>query len=410
MVGFTTKALHGIRNKKDLHGSLRVPVYETVTFEHEDSRSIQLTFEGKKPAHAYSRISNPTVDHFEQTIRVLSGGMAVLAVSSGMAAISNTILALGGAGKNVVTSKYLFGNTLSLFQKTLASWGLSVRYVAMTDLAEIDRAIDANTCAVFLESITNPQLEVADCAKISKITKSHGVPLVLDNTLMTPYLFNSKAVGVDIEVLSSTKYISGGGTTVGGLIIDNGIFDWKQSEKFAEKAGKFGPMAFIGSLRQEIYRDVGSCLSPHNAYMQSLGLETMALRIDKSCQNSMQIAEYLDKHPKVKSVQYPGLVGAESLPVAKTQFNGKFGGLLTFDLDSVEQCYTLMDQLEIIRRATNVNDNKTLVIHPFSTIFSEYSAAEKKDMGIRPTMIRLAIGIEDVDDLLNDLEKGLELL
>ncbi len=227
---------------------------------------------------------------------------------------------------------------------------------------------------------------------------------------MTPYLFNSKAAGVDIEVLSSTKYISGGGTTVGGLIIDNGIFDWKQSEKFAEKAGKFGPMAFIGSLRQEIYRDVGACLAPHNAYMQSLGLETMALRIDKSCQNSMQIAKYLQKHPKVKSVHYPGLAGAASSPVAKMQFNGKFGGLLTFDLHSMEQCYTLMDQLEIIRRATNINDNKTLVIHPFATIFSEYSAAEKEDMGIRPTMIRLAVGIEDVDDLLNDLEKGLELL
>lgn len=410
MLGFTTRAIHGPRAKQDVHGALRVPVYDTVTFEHQDSRSLQLTFEGKKPAHAYSRISNPTVEYFEQTIRLLSGGLAVLAVSSGMAAISNTILALGGAGKNVVTSRHLFGNTLSLFEKTLSAWGLEVQYVSMTDLGSIDQALNDDSCALFLESITNPQLEVADCARIAEITKAHGVPLILDNTVMTPYLFNSKDVGVDIEILSSTKYISGGGTSVGGLIIDNGSFDWAQSPRLAAKAKKFGPMAFMASLRQGIYRDVGACLTPHNASLQSLGLETMALRIDKSCANSMLIASFLEGHEKVQETHYPGLPGTRDRQTAVRQFGNKFGGILTFDLKSQAECFLLMDRLQLIKRATNINDNKSLIIHPSSTIFTEYSPSEQEAMGVRPTMLRLAIGIEDGEDLQNDLEKGLEYL
>ncbi len=410
MRGFSTRALHGASRGRDPHGSLRVPLYDSVSFEHEDSCSIQLAFEGRRPAHTYSRISNPTVDHLEQTIRLLSGGMAVLAVSSGMAAIANTILTLGGTGKNIVTTRFLFGNTLSLFQKTLSSWGLETRYVSMDNMDEIDRAIDSDTCCVFLESITNPQLEVADCLAISEITRQHAVPLVLDNTLMTPYLFNSRNNGVDIEILSSTKYISGGGTTVGGIIIDNGNFDWKQSEKLRPHVLKYGPMTFIGRLRHEIYRNVGACLSPHNAAMQSLGLETLSLRIDKSCSSSLRLAQFLDSHAKVRTVNYPGLTNSPAHITAQKQFGTRFGGILTFDLADKEQCFRFMDSLHIVKRATNVNDNKSLIIHPWSTIFTEYSDEEKHDMGIRPAMLRLAVGIEDTDDLTNDLNQGLEQL
>lgn len=410
MKGFATRAIHGPRLHKDPYGALRMPVYDNVAFEHEDARSIQLTFEGKKPAHAYSRISNPTVEELEQRLRLLSGGLAVLAVSSGMAAISNTILALAEAGSNIVTTRYLFGNTLSLLEKTMRPWGLEVRYVSMLDPDAIDAAIDANTRALFLESITNPQLEVADCREISAITRKHGIPLVLDNTLMTPYLFNSRRAGVDIELLSSTKYISGGATSLGGLIIDNGIFDWNRSPRLADRVKTMGPMAFIGSLRREIFRNVGACLSPHNAYLQTLGLETLGLRIDKSCANARILAEYLDNHPKVERVCYPGLPGFPDHRTARRQFANGYGGLLTFDLKDQGACFALINSLRIIRRATNVNDNKTLILHPASTIFAEYPDREKKAMGVRPTMIRLAVGIEDHQDLLDELKQGLESL
>jgi len=408
MKGFTTKAIHGQGSNRDPHGALRAPVYDSVAFEHESAESLHLSFTGRKPAHVYSRITNPTVDAFEQRIRLLSGGVGAVAVSSGMAAISNTLLALGGTGKNVVTSKYLFGNTLSLFEDTFSSWGLQTRYISMTNPAEIDEAIDDNTCAVFLESITNPQLEVADCASISDITRSRSVPLVLDNTVTTPYLFNSKQAAVDIEILSSTKYISGGATSVGGVIIDNGTFDWRQSEKLEARAKKYGKMALISGLRQEVYRNVGACLSPHNAFLQSLGLETMGLRIDKSCQNALLIADFLQHHPKVVDVHYPGLQNSAYYSTATSQFNDKYGGLLTFDLDSIEHCFSLINRLQVIRRATNINDNKTLILHPASTIFAEYSEEERTVMAIRPTMLRLSVGIEDYEDLIDDLERGLE--
>jgi O-acetylhomoserine (thiol)-lyase len=409
--GFTTKAIHGsVNGAGDQYGSLRVPVYDSVAFEHESSASLAASFAGRKPGHIYSRITNPTVQDFERKIQLLAGGMAVLAVSSGMAAIFNTIMTLGGAGQNIVTSKYLFGNTLSLFEKTFAAWGLQIRYVAMTNLQEIEENIDADTCAVFLESITNPQLEVADCAAIGKICKTCAVPLVLDNTLMTPYLFNSKAAGVDIEIISTTKYISGGATTVGGVIIDNGIFDWSMAAKFKERAAKFGKMSFMAVLRQEVYRNTGACLSPHNAYMQSLGLETMALRIDKSCQNAMGLAEYLTGQAKVESVNYPGLDNSPFHDSAKLQFDKKYGGVLTFDLANKEQCFSFMDALKVVRRATNINDNKTLILHPASTIFAEFSEDEKRAMSVSSTMLRLSAGIEDYDDLLEDLQRGVAAL
>ena len=407
MKGFATRSVHGVQSKKDVHGSLRVPVYDNVAFEHESASSIHQTFAGKNPAYAYTRISNPTVTDFEQRMRLLSSGVALLAVSSGMAAISNTVLALAGTGANIVTTRYLFGNTLSLFEKTLKPWGLEVRYVSMMNPREVEAAIDAQTRLVFMESVTNPQLEVADCRAISEVTKKKEIPLVMDNTVMTPYLFDTKKAGVNIELLSTTKYISGGATSVGGIIIDNGNFDWRKSPRQADMAKKYGQMAFIAALRQEIYRNIGACMSPHNAYLQTLGLESMSLRIEKSCSNTKTLAHYLEKHPKVKSVHYPGLSSSPFWETAQRQFAGKCGGLLTFDLENQAACFAFIDQLQLIRRATNINDNKTLVLHPASTIFNEYSETDKLQMEVRPSMIRLSVGIEDPEDLIEDIERGL---
>ncbi|MFC1843308.1 PLP-dependent transferase [Thermodesulfobacteriota bacterium] len=410
MTGFATSAIHGAQLKTDVHGSLRTPVYDTVAFEFESARDINMAFAGSIPAHTYSRISNPTVEDFEQRIRLISGGSAVVAVSSGMAAITNVILTLAEAGTNIVTSKHLFGNTLSLFEKTLKPWGLEVRYADMMNPVEIQRAIDQNTRAVFLESITNPQLEVADFKAISKITSDESIPLIVDGTVTTPYIFRSKKFGVNIEVLSSTKYISGGATSIGGVIIDNGNFDWHKSPRLKPWANKMGSFALIGSLRREIFRNLGSCLAPHHAYLQSLGLETLSLRIDKSCSNALALADFLQHHKRVASVNYPGLAESESHKFASEQFGNHYGGILTFDLESREACFALLDNLRLIKRATNVNDNKTLILHPASTIFCEYPNEVLKDIGVRQTMIRLSAGIEDIEDLRIDLEKGLAAL
>ncbi|PCI28721.1 MAG: O-acetylhomoserine sulfhydrylase [SAR324 cluster bacterium] len=410
MKGFSTKAIHGMRFKKDVHGALRTPVYDNVAFEYETSRDIQLAFEGKKPGHSYSRISNPTVDDFEQRVRLISNAMGVIAVSSGMAAIADVILTLAETGTNIVSTKSIFGNTYSLFEHTLKHWGLEVRYVSMNNPEEVEQAIDENTRAVFLEAMTNPGLEIADFEAIGAITKARQVPLIVDSTVTTPYLFQGKKFGVNIEILSSTKYISGGATSVGGLIIDHGNFNWKQSPKLVERAKTRGPMALISALRQEVYRNMGSCLSAHNAYLQSLGLETLSLRVNQSCANTKQVAEFLDGQDAVVSVHYPGLKSSPYYELGVKYFGGKGGGILTFDLESQEACFQFMDALKLIKRATNVNDNKTMIIHPYSTIFCEYSAEERLSMGVRPTMIRLSVGIEDLDDLQDDIIKGLEAI
>jgi len=385
-----------------------MPVYDGAAFEFPSSRDLQLSFEGKAPAHVYSRISNPTVEDFELKVKQISGATGVVAVNSGMAAISTVILALAHAGANIVTTRYLFGNTLSFFQTTLKTWGLEVRFADMSEPETVAAAIDENTCAVFLETITNPQLEVADIDTLAVITRSRGIPLLLDGTMTTPYLFRSKEHGVAVEMISSTKYISGGATSVGGLIIDNGNYDWALHPSLKKEAIKYGPFAFLTRLRREVFRNMGTCLSPHNAYLQTLGLETMALRIDKCCSNAFGLAKHLESLNSVKNVHYPGLASSPYQATASRLFKNRYGSLLTFRLESREHCYRFMDALHLIRRATNIHDNKTLIIHPASTIFCEYQKESRDSMGVYDNMIRLSVGIEDEADLLDDINQAFE--
>lgn len=408
--GFITKILHTKFLKEDPHGSLHMPVYDDVTFEFKSAEELELAFQGKKPSHMYSRISNPTVEHFEQKIKAVTGAVGVIALSSGMAAISNTILTIAKTGDNIITSKHLFGNTYSLFERTLKEWGLEARYTDLTKPREAARLIDKKTRAIFLETITNPQLEVADIKELSEAAKPGNVLIIGDTTMTPPYLFSAKRFGVDIEVISSTKWISGGATSVGGLIIDYGTYDWKKSDKLNKDAVKFGPFAFMNRLRREVYRNIGACMSPHNAFLQSLGLETLPLRLDAACENTQKIAEFLRKSTAVKSVNYPGLKDSPYYDIAKKQFGGKPGAVLTFDLASKEQCFTFMNGLKLIRRATNLQDNRSLILHPASTIFCEYDDKLKDEMGVRDTSIRLAVGIEDSEDLISDIEQSLERL
>jgi O-acetylhomoserine (thiol)-lyase len=396
--------------KKDIHGALRFPVYDSVAFEFESARDIQLAFEGRKMAHSYTRISNPTVEDFENRVRLLSDAQGVVAVSSGMAAISNLVLAIADAGSNIVTTRYLFGNTYSLFENTLKPWGLETRYVNLDNLDEIRASIDEKTRCIFTEIITNPQLQVPDVRAISEIAKSRNIPLVVDGTVTTPFLFKSGAHGVDVEILSTTKYMSGGATSIGGVIIDNGSYNWKKCPKLKEATGKYGPFALITKLKREVYRDLGSCLSPNNAYLQSLGMETMGLRIERSCSNALKLAGYLEGTAKAGNVNYPGLESSPYHELGKTQFEGGCGGILTFELESREACFSFMDNLKLIKRSTNINDNKTLILHPATTIFCEYSEAERAAMGVGDSMLRLSVGIEDVEDIREDINLGMETI
>ncbi|MHB9155807.1 MAG: PLP-dependent transferase [Endomicrobiales bacterium] len=407
-MGFTTRAIHAPFLKKDPHGSLHLPVYESVSFEFETAEEIEEAFLGKKPRHMYTRITNPTVEHLEQKVKHVSGAFAVVAVSSGMAAIANTFLAVAQQGDNVITTKYVFGNTYSLLEKTLGPWGLEVRYADLSRPETIEGLIDGNTRAVFFETITNPQLEVADIRALSAVARKHGLLLIADTTVTPLYFFKSKEHGIDIEVLSSTKYISGGATTVGGLIIDNGTYAWAGNPKLRKEARQYGPYTLVTRLKREVYRNTGACLAPHNAYLQSIGLETLALRADRSCRNSSDIARFLSRHPKAVKVNYPGLESSPYYAAAKSIFGDKSGALLTFELPSKKECYAFLNKLRLVRRATNINDNKTLALHPASTIFCEYSEQLKREMGVPETLIRLSVGIEDVEDIIADITQALE--
>ncbi len=409
MNGFATRAVHGAGGgvADQAHGALRGPVYDTVSFDFASAEDIAAAFAGRKAAHSYSRITNPTVAELEGRVQSLAGGVGVVALSSGMAAISTAIMALAGAGTNIVAARSLFGNTTSLLTHTLAPWGLETRFVDMDDHAAVAAAMDADTRAVFCESITNPQLEVADIPALAAICRERGVPLVVDNTATTFYLCRAGELGADIEIVSSTKYISGGGTTVGGLIIDHGSFPWSKSPRLAEFAKGFGPFAFIVALRREISRNIGACLAPHNAWLQTLGLETMALRVEKSCHNALALARFLKQLPGVRALNYPGLPGSPYHELAGNQFGGRYGGILTFELAGRRECFACLDRLRLIKRATNINDNKTLAIHPASTIFTEFSQQEREAMGVGEGMIRISTGIEDSEDLQRDLEQAI---
>ena len=385
-----------------------MPIYENVAFEFQTAEDIELAFQRKKPAHAYSRITNPTVEAFEQRIQSVTDAIGVVALSSGMAAISNIILAIASAGDNIITSKHLFGNTYSLFSSTFKNWGLDSRFTDLTNIESVESLIDDKTRAIFFETVTNPQMEVADIKALSAVAKKHNILLIADTTLTPPYAFKSKDFGVDVDVLSSTKYISGGAISVGGLIIDNGTYKWANNPKFEKEAKQFGPFALITLLRRNIFRNLGSCMSPHVAFLQSIGLETLPLRLDVSCQNALKVAQFLESNKKIKAVDYPGLKSSSFYEIAQTQFGQRSGGLLTFDLESKEQCFTFLNKLQLIRRSTNLNDNRTLILHPASTIFCEYDAQLKEEMGVRASMIRLSVGIEDIEDLINDITHSLE--
>ncbi|MEI7525002.1 MAG: PLP-dependent transferase [Mariniphaga sp.] len=408
--GFTTRIIHTPYAREDAHHALHQPIYSNAAFDFESAEQMELAFQGRLPVHAYSRISNPTVENFELRIKQITGALNVTALSSGMAAVSNAIFMLASTGSNIIASKHLFGNTYVFFESTIKDFGIETRFCDLTNNEEVKANIDENTVAIFVETITNPQLEVVDLKSLSDTAHAHNVPFIADSTLTPPNVFSAKDFGIDIEIISSTKCISGGGTSVGGLIVDYGTFNWSKSKKLASYAKRFGPYAFNYKLRREIFRNLGACLSPFAAFLQSLGLETLQLRFEKAANNCCELAEFLISLPEVKQVNYPGIKGTEFYEISEKQF-GKFpGAMLTFDFSTREECFNFMNKLELIRRATNVYDNKTLILHPASTIYCDFDQEKRESLHVSDTMLRLSLGIEDIEDLKNDLIQAISKL
>lgn len=406
-ISFEARVLHTPYEKPDAYNALSMPVYNTAAYEFDTAEAMEAAFCGNTSDHAYSRITNPTVQYFEDRVRAITGAMSVTALNSGMAAICNTLMTIGRANANIVTSPHLFGNTFSLLKNTLAAFGMEARFCDLTNPDEVRANIDCNTCALFLEVITNPQLEVADLKLLSSIGKEAGIPLIADTTIVPFSVFHGKEYGIDIEIISSTKYISGGATSIGGLILDNGTFDWSHFITLKHWYEQFGERAFTARLRKEIHRNLGAYMTPQVAYMQTLGLETMQVRFDRQGTTCLELAGRLQALDGIVSVNYTGLKDNPYYKLSTAQFGKYPGAMLTFDLVSREACFAFMNRLKLIRRATNLFDNKTLAIHPASTIYGSFTEELRQSMDISQQTIRLSVGLESVDDLYNDIRQAL---
>ncbi len=385
-----TLALHTPYPREDAYHALSMPVYHAAAYEFDNADVMSDAFCGRIDLPDYSRCGNPTVTHFENKVASLTGASSVLAFSSGMAAISNTLLALAAQGKNIVTSRHMFGNTFDLITRTLRRFGVEARLCDLTNLEEVERAVDHNTCCVFLEIVTNPQLEVADLAAIARIAHAKGAPLVADTTVIPFTEFSSHSMGVDIEVVSSTKYLSGGATSLGGLVIDYGTVK------------NFGHC-----MRFEMVFNLGAYMTPHVAYMQTLGIETLHARYAMQSAATLELAKRLTTLKGIDHVGYVGLPDNPYHDLAVRQFGPTAGCMITLDLPSREACFKFINSLKLIHRATNLFDNKSLAIHPASTIFGNFTAEERAAMDVLDTTIRLSVGLEAVDDLFEDIRQAL---
>ncbi|MCC8132357.1 MAG: PLP-dependent transferase [Tannerellaceae bacterium] len=406
-ISFEAQLLHTPFDKEDAYRALSIPVYQTAAYEFETAEAMEEAFCGRTPDHAYSRITNPTVQYFEDRIRHITGATGVTALNSGMAAVTNTFMNIAWSGANVVTSPHLFGNTFSLLKSTLAAFGVEARFCDLTNLEEVKAQIDENTCAVFLEIITNPQLEVVDLKAISAVAAAAGVPLIADTTIIPFSAFKAKDFGIDIEIVSTTKYISGGATSIGGVIVDYGTFDWSDSPVLKNWAGSAGTYAFTARMRKEVHRNIGAYMTPQVAYMQTLGLETMQLRFERQAATCLALAERLQILDPIVVVNYTGLKDNPFYELSCAQFGPCPGAMLTFDLASREACFAFMNRLQLIRRATNLFDTKSLAIHPASTIYGNFTKEQRQAMDVSPCTIRLSVGLEAVEDLFNDITQAL---
>ncbi len=405
--GFTTTVLHSDRQKPIEHGSLHKPIHTAVAFGYKDARELAEVFQGKKPGYRYGRQGNPTVSALEDKITRMEDGMATLCFSTGMAAVGALVQALLRAGDHVVSSAYLFGNTNSLWQ-TVELQGMPVSFVDATDVDNVERALRPETRIVFVETIANPRTQVADLERIGKLCRERGILYVVDNTMTSPYLFRPKAVGAGLVINALTKAIGGHGNALGGSLTDTGLFDWSAYPNIAESYQRFDPKVWgMAQLRAKALRDFGAALGPEAAHHLSVGSETMALRIERESANALALAHMLSEHPRVAAVHYPGLHTHPQHAIAASLFRA-CGGLFSFELKEGIDCFDYLNRLSLAVPASNLGDVRTLVIPVAHTIFHEMGRERRASMGIAESLIRVSVGIEDTDDLLDDFRQALD--
>lgn len=417
---FETLQLHVGQEQPDpATDSRAVPIYQTTSYVFRNSAHAAARFGLADAGNIYGRLTNSTQEVLEKRITALEGGVAALALASGAAAISYTIQALAQAGDHIVSQKTIYGGSYNLLAHTLPQYGISTTFVDAHNLEEVEAAIQPNTKAVYLETLGNPNSDIPDIDAVAAIAHKHGLPLVIDNTFGTPYLIRPIEHGADIVVHSATKFIGGHGTTLGGIIVDSGKFDWKASGKYAPIAAPnpsyhgvsfvdaVGPAAFVTYIRAILLRDTGATISPFNAFLLLQGVETLSLRLDRHASNTKKVVEFLANHPQVEHVNHPSLADHPDHALYEKYFPNGGGSIFTFEIKGgQEEAHKFIDSLEIFSLLANVADVKSLVIHPATTTHSQLSPEELLDQGIKSNTIRLSIGTEHIDDIIADLEKG----
>ncbi len=421
---FETLQLHVGQEKPDGEtGARAVPIYQTASYVFNNSEHAAQRFGLSDPGNIYGRLTNSTQDVLEKRVAALEGGVAALALASGAAAINYTIQALAADGGHIVAQKTIYGGSYNLLEHTLTHYGIRTTFVNAHDLAEVENAIEEDTRAIYLETLGNPNSDIPDIEEIAKIAHKHGLPLVIDNTFGTPYLIRPIEYGADIVVHSATKFLGGHGTTLGGVIVDSGNFDWSASGKYpliAEPNPSYhgvsfvkaaGPAAFVTYIRAILLRDTGATISPFNAFLLLQGIETLSLRIDRHVENTKKVVEYLSNHPLVEKVNHPSLKDHPDHKLYEKYFPNGGGSIFTFEIKGgVKEAHKFIDNLEIFSLLANVADVKSLVIHPATTTHSQLSEEELLDQGIKPNTIRLSIGTEHIDDIIEDLEQAFNKL
>lgn len=416
---FETLQVHAGQEVDPATKSRAVPIYQTTSYVFENSQDGADLFALKKFGNIYTRIMNPTTDVFEKRVAALEGGVGALATSSGSAAITYAVMNIAGAGDNIVAANTLYGGTYNLFVHTLPNYGITTTLVNPDDPGSFEKAINERTKAVFVESLGNPNSNIVDFEKIADIAHRHGVPLIVDNTFATPYLFRPFEHGADIVVHSATKFIGGHGTSIGGIIVDGGKFDWKKSGRFRKLVDPdpsyhglsyteaFGNLAYILKARVTLLRDTGACISPFNSFLLLQGLETLSLRVERHNENALKVVQYLSKSPYVAKVNHPAAPGNEYAKLKEKYFPRYCGSIFTFEIKgTLDEARRFVDSLKLFSLLANVADAKSLVIHPASTTHSQLTEEELLSGGIKPQTIRLSIGLEHIDDILEDLDSA----
>lgn len=408
-MNFNTRLLHGGFKHEAATGSTLAPIYQVSAFAQESAEKLEAVFNNRTPGFAYSRIGNPTVASFENRMNALEKGLGAVACSSGMAAVTLSLLNILEAGDEVIAGAGLFGGTIDLFGD-LKAFGITTRYAEHVTPEEIIPLIKENTKAVFAELIGNPGLEIVDIKAVSAVCHEYGIPLIIDSTTATPYLINPFEFGADIVVHSTSKYINGGGNSISGVIIDSGKFPWDFGKhKALADYRKMGKLAYLAKLRGGLWRNVGACLAPMNAFMNSVGMETLGLRMQRCCENALALAEFF-RDTDGAEPNYPALPDNPYHDLCETQLKGNGGAILTIRAGSKERAFRLINGLKLATNATNIGDVRTLVIHPSSTIYAHSNEKQKLSAGVFEDTIRISVGIEDKEDLIADFRQAIEAL